>query len=40
MGYDTKSVVCINANDINAVFGKVKHIIVSPTKNLFFVYAK
>lgn len=37
---DTNSVICINISDINAVFGKVKHIIISPTKILFFVFTK
>lgn len=38
--YAINSVVCINVNDINPVFGKIKHIIISPTQNLFFVYTK
>lgn len=38
--YDiNNSLICIKT-DINTTFGKVKHIIVSPSKNVYFLYIK
>lgn len=38
--YDINSLICLNINDIDPVFGKVKHIIISPSKNIYFLYIK
>lgn len=36
--YEINSLACLNINEINPVFGKIKHIIISPLKNIYFLY--
>lgn len=38
--YDMNSVLCISINENNSVFARVKHIVLSPSNNIFFVYTK
>lgn len=36
--YDLNSVICIRSNDNEYTFAKIKYIIVSPSKHVFFLY--
>lgn len=39
--YNINAVLCINNNEINPVYGKVKHVIISPSiRDVFFLYTK
>jgi len=36
--YDLNSIICIPNNDNESAFAKVKCIVISPSKHIFFVY--
>lgn len=38
--YDNNSIICISNKDISPMFGEIKHIIISPTSSVFFLYTK